>query len=96
MFQRLGAAADTLDDISRIETLVRQRFDVGVDEIVLVSQDPGIRPGFPPEETNVLFWKKDIRYRLKVFAPVHRVSENDLPVKWLLPMLEDTGEAECC
>lgn len=96
MFQRLGPAAGTLNDISRVEDLIRQRFGISAAEIVLVSQDPGTRPGFPSTETNILFWKGATRYRLKVFAPVGAVTEDDLPVKWLLPMLEDTGDAECC
>jgi hypothetical protein len=96
MFRRLGPEKDTLADISRIEALVRDRFRVPGGEIVLVSQDPGLKPGFPPVETNVVFWKAGTRYRLKVFAPVAEVGDKDIPVAWLLPALEDTGEGECC
>ena len=70
MFRRLGPQKDTLEDITRVEDLVRERFLIPAPEIILVSQDPGIRPGFPPQETNVIFWKDEKRYRLKVFAPV--------------------------
>ena len=96
MFRRLGAAKDTLDDISRVEALVRQRFGIGAADLVLVSQDIGLKPGFPPLETNVIFWKGETRYRIKIFLPVARVTEKDLPVAWLLPALVDTGEGECC
>lgn len=96
MFRRLGPERDTLEDISRVETLVRERFRVGDSDIILVSQDPGERPGFPPHETNVIFWKDDKRYRLKIFSPVSKVMGADLPVGWLLPALEDTGDADCC
>ena len=96
MFRRLGPAQDTLDDISRVEDLVRARFSVTDADIVLVSQDRGFKPGFPPLETNVIFWKDDIRYRLKIFSPIAEVTETDLPVAWLLPALVDTGEGECC
>ena len=96
MFRRLAAQHDTLADLHRVESLVRDRFAVSDDELILVSQDPGLRPGFPPEETNVVFWKDAKRYRLKVFAPVAAVKPADLPVRWLLPALEDTGEGECC
>ena len=77
MFRRLGPEKDTLGDISRVEGLVRDRFGVPGSEIILVSQDPGLRPGFPPHETNVIFWKNQRRYRLKVFAPVAKVADGD-------------------
>ena len=96
MFRRFGPANDILDDISRVEALVRERFHVHEPDIVLVSQDPGIKPGFPPVETNVIFWKNETRYRLKVFSPVAEVMGADLPIAWLLPSLEDTGEGGCC
>lgn len=96
MFRRLGPAQDTLGDISRVEDLVRDRFHVPGNDIVLVSEDPGAKPGFPPKETNVIFWKGETRYRLKIFAPVSDVMAADLPIGWLLPSLEDTGEGGCC
>jgi len=96
MFRRLAQGRDTLADISRVEALVRDRFRIAPDDIVLVSQDPGTKPGFPPLETNVIFWKAAKRYRLKIFAPIAAVADADLPVAWLLPALEDTGEAGCC
>lgn len=96
MFRRLGPRKDTLDDICRIEALLRERFRIASADIVLVSEDPGSKPGFPPRETNVIFWKDDKRYRLKIFALVSDVMDRDLPVGWLLPALEDTGDADCC
>jgi hypothetical protein len=96
MFRRLGPEKDTLNDISRVEILVRERFAIPESEIILVSQDPGFRPGFPPQETNVIFWKNQTRYRLKIFAPVSNVMGNDLPVNWLLPSLKDNGDTDCC
>jgi hypothetical protein len=75
---------------------VRDRFRIPGTEIILVSQDPGTKPGFPPVETNVIFWKDETRYRLKIFAPVADVTPADLPIAWLLPSLEDTGEGGCC
>lgn len=96
MFRRFEPEKRTLGDISRIEVLVRERFKVASGEIVLVTQDPGNRPGFPLHETNVIFWKQGKRYRLKVFDPVANVADADLPIGWLLPSLEDNGEADCC
>ena len=96
MFRRFGSADDTLGDISRVEALVRAQYSVDESEIILVSQDPGFKPGFPPVETNVIFFKNETRYRLKIFSPVAQVMQKDLPIGWLLPSLEDIGEGECC
>ncbi|MEK9685505.1 MAG: hypothetical protein VW226_13225 [Rhodospirillaceae bacterium] len=96
MFHRLAPERNTLSDIYRVEALVRSRYGVGNQEIVLVSQDRADKPGFPRLETNVIFFKNDIRYRLKVFKPVAEVTENEIPLRWLLPSLEDTGELDCC
>jgi hypothetical protein len=96
MFRRLGPEKGTLEDITRVEHLIRDRFGIPDSEIIMVSEDPGLKPGFPPRETNAIFWKQDKRYRLKIFAPVGTVGDADLPVAWLLPSLEDTGDDECC
>lgn len=96
MFRRLAPGQDTLEDICRVEGLIRERFNVAGSDIILVSQDVGTKPGFPPLETNVIFWKNESRYRLKVFTPVSQVMDKDLPVDWLLPSLEDNGEGDCC
>ena len=96
MFRRFAPANDVLEDISRIEGLVRERFRIEDTEIILVSEDPGAKPGFPPLETNVIFWKHDKRYRVKIFSPVSNVMGTDLPLGWLLPSLEDNGEGDCC
>ena len=96
MFTRLAPERDSLADLCRVETLGRERFRIGASELTLVSQDREFRPGFPLLETNVLFWKDHKRYRLKIFQPVAMITETDLPAGWLLPALEDIGEADCC
>jgi hypothetical protein len=96
MFRRFGPGNHILEDITRVESLVRERFRVEKTEIVLVSEDPGTKPGYPPLETNMIFWKGDKRYRLKIFSPVSDIMSSDLPIDWLLPSLEDNGDADCC
>ena len=96
MFQRLKPPKDILFDIARVEDLVRSRFEVGYDEIILVSEDQGFKPGFPQFETNIVFFKNQVRYRLKIFSRVSEIDKSDLPLKWLLPALEDNGELDCC
>jgi hypothetical protein len=96
MFRRLAPARESLEDISRVEFLIRERFRIPQSEIILVSEDPGGKPGFPPQDTNIVFWKNARRYRLKIFAPVSTVIGADLPIDWLLPSLEDNGDSDCC
>jgi hypothetical protein len=96
MFRRLGPENNILEDINRVEGLIRDRFAISNSEIILVSEDPGFKPGFPPKETNAVFWKQETRYRLKIFSPIAEVKNNDLPIAWLLPSLEDNGDTDCC
>ena len=96
MFRRFAPGEHILENISRVENLVRERFRIADSELILVSEDPGLKPGYPPLETNVIFWKEEKRYRLKIFAPISDVMDKDLPIGWLLPSLEDTGEDGCC
>jgi hypothetical protein len=96
MFRRFGPGNDILEEISRVEVLVRQRFGIEHTDIILVSEDRGTKPGYPPLETSVIFWKDGTRYRLKIFSPVSNVMGADLPIGWLLPSLEDNGDGDCC
>ncbi|MBL1435027.1 MAG: hypothetical protein COB08_002355 [Rhodobacteraceae bacterium] len=83
--------------LEQIETWVRDRFQLSADMIVLVSELQNSTPGFPEKETVVLFWlASDERYRFRVFKPACLVTQNDIPIRWLLPsLLDDSGE-NCC
>lgn len=96
MFRRFGSGRDRLKDLERVEALVRDRFRLGADDLVLVSEDQGIQPGFPSLETNVIFWRGAERYRFRIFSPLAEIGAVDLPVAWLLPALKDDGDGECC
>jgi len=96
MFRRLTPARNILHDISRVELIVRNRFRIEKNEIILVSEDRCTKLGFPLFETNIIFWKDKTRYRYKIFLRVCEVRQRDVPVEWLLPSLEDTGEGDCC
>ncbi|MBL4647081.1 MAG: hypothetical protein COA52_01685 [Hyphomicrobiales bacterium] len=76
--------------------MIRAYFNIDDADIVLVSQEHGSKLGFPEFETNVVFWKAEKRYRMKIFSPVSDVSQADLPIIWLLPSLEDNGDIDCC
>ncbi|WP_375257257.1 hypothetical protein [Citreimonas sp.] len=97
MFTTRSPARDTLEHLDRIEAWVRARFSVPDDQIVLVSEERGRVPGFPPRLTTVLFWMaRDERYRFRVFKPAAQVDKSDLPLAWLRPALIDDGDADCC
>ncbi|POF34513.1 hypothetical protein [Roseibium marinum] len=97
MFQRLGGRTRNVAHLERIETAVRKHFSLAENDLVLVSEENLRVPGFPACCTLVRFWKgPERRYRIRIFEPVSRVSETDLPVTWLLPSLTDDGEPDCC
>jgi nitrate reductase delta subunit len=63
----------------------------------MVLEGEGRLPGYPPRETTVLFWTDPgTRHRLRLFKAAEAVTEEDLPVRWLLPTLVDDGDGECC
>lgn len=83
----------------RIKTWVRERFDLPSDAVIMVAEIQCQVPGCPPVETGIAFWdQKGTRYRIKIFKPEREVTADDLPVKWLLPALEDYGDlgCDCC
>ncbi len=96
MFRRLAGDPANLVHLQRIEASVRVRFAVPEGALVLVREEPGRLPGFPPRLTTVRFWIGEDRYRLTLFKPPAEVTETDLPVAWLLPSLRDDGDADCC
>lgn len=97
MLTRLKVQPPGAADLARVEALVRARYGVDADDIVLVREEPGRAPGLPPQVTTILFWQgREIRHRLRVFKPVARVEAADLPEGWLRGALVDEGEGDCC
>ena len=97
MFQRLGGRPENLNHLKRIEAAVRDRFGLSDDSLVLVSEERGQAPGFPPLDTQIRFWTDPkTRYRLRIVKPVRDITPSDLPVSWLLPSLKDDGDPDCC
>jgi nitrate reductase delta subunit len=88
-----------LDAVARVESWVRSRFSLSDAAVVMVAEVECQMPGCPPIETIAAFWGEDgTRYRFKIFKPVAKVVEDDLPISWLLPSLVDYGElgCDCC
>jgi len=81
---------------ANIRNWVRERFDLPAECVVVVAEMECQTPGCPPIETGIAFWGPDgTRYRLKIFKPEAQVTPDDLPLKWLLPALEDYGDLGC-
>lgn len=97
VFARVKPVQAALADLDRIESLVRDRFALGEDQIVLISQEQLRQPGVPPVATTILFWDDaGQRHRLRLFAPCAEVRADDLPPPWLRLALRDDGVADCC
>lgn len=97
MFAARAIARPEVDDLERVEALVRDRFGVGEDDLVLVSEEAGRLPGLPPRMTTILFWSgRERRHRLRLYKPAASVVAADLPAGWLKGALLDEGEDDCC
>lgn len=97
MFKPSFGNRTNLEHLERVERLTRDRFGLRGADLVIVSEEIGRKPGFPPLETLVLFWVADgQRYRFRIFKPVAQVTVEDIPIKWMLPSLLDDGTSDCC
>lgn len=83
--------------LARVEALVRARFDVAEDDIVLVTEEPGREPGLPERMTTILFWTaRTDRHRIRIFKPAAEIGADDLPQAYLRRAFVDDGEGDCC
>ncbi len=99
MFKPFSQQSAPPDQTQAIKRWVRERFDLSDQCTVMVAEIECQVPGCPPLETVVAFWGEDgTRYRFKVFKRLNELSPDDVPVKWLLPSLEDVHElfCDCC
>jgi len=103
MLRALNTDAEHVAALDRVREWIRERFRLGAEATILVSQVSCRLPGCPPLETVVAFWSDDgarapRRHQFKLFKPVAEVTPDDLPPSWmrdaLLPL--DAMECECC
>jgi nitrate reductase delta subunit len=82
----------------QIKAWTRERFALGEDDVVMVSEIACGLPGCPPLETVVTFWTaSDMRHAFKVFKPVDGVTVEDLPPYWMKnAIVSDGSEFSCC
>ena len=85
--------------LKRVKAMVRERFRLGDNDAILVTELACQVPGCPPLETVIAFWGEDERRRhYKVFKPVEEVVEEDLPPWWMKDALvqEEVFGCPCC
>jgi hypothetical protein len=84
---------------ARVRQWTRERFALGPDDPVAVSELASTVPGSPPLETVIEFrTAQGLRHHFKVFKPLAAVSRDDLPPGWMRDALAmpDGIECECC
>lgn len=95
MFARRGPVSEVAE-LERIEDAVRDRYGLGEDALVLVTEEPAGQPGLD-SGTTILFWTAGgTRHRIWLFKPAAGICSADLPPAWLRGALVDQGEVDCC
>jgi hypothetical protein len=95
----LGPSQSRLDAATRVKRWTRERFALGADSTILVSELESAVPGFPPLSTVVAFWTAERRhYHFRVFKPLQEVAEEDLPPAWYKEALgvSEGFQCDCC
>ena len=81
---------------TRVKRWTRERFSLGSDSTILVSELESAVPGFPPLQTVVAFRTAERKhYHFRVFKPLAEVAQDDVPPSWYLEALVVTQGAQC-
>lgn len=92
-------SAQHSEALAQVRAWTRERFTLGEEATVMVSEIACGLPGCPPLETVVVFWSEgDTRHSFKVFKPVTAVVEDDLPPWWMKNAIAVSEDFEpgCC
>lgn len=95
----LAPSQDRLEAATRVKRWTRERFSLGSELTILVSEIQNAQPGFPPLSTVVSFWDAEKRhYHWRVFKPLEEVREDDLPPAWYRGAMElrEGMQCGCC
>ena len=95
----LAPSQDRLEAATRVKRWTRERFSLGSELTILVSELQNAQPGFPPLSTVVSFWDAEKRhYHWRVFKPLEEVREDDLPPAWYREAMElrEGMQCGCC
>lgn len=84
MLGTFGKSRNQMEALERIRGWTRERFSLGADDTMLVTEVACALPGCPPLETVVAFWTEgNLRHHFKVFKPAAQVEPADLPYAWM-------------
>jgi hypothetical protein len=87
---------DRADAAARVKSWVRERFALGGDSTVMVTELENAQPRFPPLSTVVAFWTAERKhYHFRVFKPLEQVVEADIPPAWYRDALAVTPGVDC-
>jgi hypothetical protein len=80
----------------RLKDWTRERFSLGEDETIVVTEIASALPGFPPLQTAVTFWTAGgARHHFTVFKAMENVVGDDIPPAWLRDSLALSEGVEC-
>jgi nitrate reductase delta subunit len=99
LLDALRKGSEFFEARARVKRWTRERFGLGRDDAIAVSEVEGTLPGCPPRETVIEFRAGDgMRHHFKVFKPLAAVAEDDLPPAWMKDALAmpDGIECDCC
>ena len=99
MLGSLRRSPADLQALEQVRDWTRERFQLGPDDTILVTEIACTVPGCPPLETVVAFWTHgDRRHHFKVFKPAVQVATDDLPYAWMKDGLAvaDGFSCDCC
>ena len=92
----LAPSQNRLDAATRVKRWTRERFALGSDATILVSELESAQPGFPPLCAVLAFWTAERKhYHFRVFKPLAEVVQDDLPPRWYLEALAVTEGVQC-
>ena len=81
---------------SRVKSWARERFGLGSDATILVTELESNTPGFPALHTVIAFWTAERKhYHFRVFKPLEKVIAEDLPPSWYKDALAVTPGIDC-
>ena len=95
----LAPSRNRLDAATRVKRWTRERFALGSESTILVSELESAAPGFPRLSTVVAFWSAERKhYHFRVFKPLQDVAEEDLPPAWYKEALavSEGLQCDCC
>ena len=91
----LAPSRSRAEAASRVKRWTRERFGLGPDAAILVTEVESGQPGFPPLRTGVAFWNAERHYHFSIFKPLEEVLQEDLPPAWFRDALAVTPGLDC-